>query len=68
MTETDLLGNPVGEPEAALRAIYEDLKRVLARDDLPPCARANARVALAALWQVINDLDLAFEQISDYGV
>lgn len=68
VTETDLLGNALTEDERELLAAYEALKRLAAKDDLPPCAARNVRKALAALWQATNDLDLQFEQLYDLGV
>jgi hypothetical protein len=65
---TDLLGKPIDETEAALARIYGDLKTMAARNDLPPCAERNVKKALACLWQVMNDLDLEFEQLYDLGV
>ena len=68
VTETDLLGTALSEDERELLAAYEALKRLAANDDLPPCAARNVRKALAAMWQVTNDLDLQFEQLYDVGV
>jgi hypothetical protein len=68
MSTTDLLGKPLTEQEQELLRVYEDLKRLAARDDLPPCAARNVRQSLAALWQATNDLDLQFEQLYDLGV
>jgi hypothetical protein len=68
MTETDLLGRPMTDTEAALARIYADLKSMAAREDLPPCAERNVKKALACMWQVMNDLDLEFEQLYDLGV
>jgi hypothetical protein len=65
---TDLLGKPLTEQEWELLNTYEALKKLAARDDLPPCAACNVRKALAALWQATNDLDLQFEQLYDLGV
>ena len=48
--------------------IYADLKRLLARDDLPPGVRANAEQALVAVWQIVNDLALEYEYLYDLGV
>lgn len=48
--------------------IYEALKQLLARQDLPPSVRANAQQALSAMWQVVNNLGLAYEMLYDYGV
>jgi hypothetical protein len=67
-TTTDLLGKPLSGAEPDLLAVYETLKTLAARDDLPPCAARNVRKALACLWQVTNDLDLQFEQLYDLGV
>lgn len=64
----DLLGKPVTEPEAALARAYHELKTLAARNDLPPCAERNVKKALACMWQVVNDLDLEFEQLYELGV
>jgi hypothetical protein len=68
MADTDLLNKPVTDYEAECQRIYQALKGLAARDDLPPCAARNVRKALACLWQVTNDLDLQFEQLYDLGV
>lgn len=65
---TDLLGKPLSAGEQEILAAYEDLKKLAARDDLPPCAARNIRRALASLWQATNDLGLQFEQLYEYGV
>ncbi|MEA2574279.1 MAG: hypothetical protein QOH93_1577 [Chloroflexia bacterium] len=67
-TNTDLLGNSMTEQEQELLRIYESLKRLAARDDLPPCAARNVRRALSSMWQATNDLNLQFEQLYEYGV
>ena len=66
--DKDLLGRPVTETEAQLARLYADLKTMAARDDLPPCAERNVKKALACMWQVVNDLDLAYEQLYELGV
>lgn len=68
MTTTDLLGQPLTEQEQELLGVYEALKKLAARDDLPPAVARNVRKALAAMWQATNDLDLQFEQLYDLGV
>ena len=68
MAATDLLGRPISETEAELARLYRDLKVMAAREDLPPCAERNVKKALACMWQVVNDLDLEFEQLYDVGV
>lgn len=68
MTDKDLLGRPVTGTEAELSRLYADLKAMAARDDLSPCVERNVKKALACMWQVMNDLDLEFEQLYDVGV
>ncbi len=65
---TDLLGKPLSTDEQEILDAYEALKRLAARDGLPPCAARNIRQALAAMWQATNDLGLQFEQLYEYGV
>jgi hypothetical protein len=68
VSNTDLLNHATTDYEAELMVLYTSLKRLAARDDLPPCAARNVRKALAALWQATNDLDLQFEQLYEVGV
>lgn len=68
MTNQDILGRPVTDTEAELSRIYADLKTMAAREDLPPCVERNVKKALACMWQVMNDLNLEFEQLYDIGV
>ena len=67
-SDTDLLGKPLTEQERALMSVYEELKKLAAQDDLPPCAARNVRRALMSMWQATNDLDLQFEQLYEFGV
>ncbi len=66
--EMDLLERPMTDAEREIHATYLALKKLAAREDLPPCAARNVRKALACLWQVTNDLDLQFEQLYHLGV
>jgi hypothetical protein len=68
MSELDLLGKPITSTEADLLRLYRELKALAAREDLPPCAERNVKKALACMWQVVNDLNLEFEQLYDVGV
>lgn len=68
MIDKDLIGRPVTATESQLFEIYTALKGLAGRDDLPPCAERNVKKALACMWQVVNDLDLEFEQLYDLGV
>jgi hypothetical protein len=65
--DTDLLGRPLTDAEDELLELYRRVKALLARDDLAPCVRAGARAALVALWNAVNDLGLAHEQLIDLG-
>jgi hypothetical protein len=67
-TTTDLLGKATTEQEQEILTVYQALKQLAARSDLPPCAARNVRKALACMWQATNDLDLQFEQLYDLGV
>lgn len=64
----DLLGRPLTGSEERVLAVYQELKALLAEPELSPGVRANLRQALAACWNVVNDLDLVFEQVYEYGV
>ena len=68
MSQTDLLGRPVDATDVQLLQIYRDLKALAAREGLPPCTERNVKRALACMWQVVNDLNLEFEQLYDVGV
>jgi hypothetical protein len=62
------MGAELSQSEAALVDAYERLKSTLeSGDDLPPFARRNATKALAALWQVMNGLDMEPGQPYDVG-
>jgi hypothetical protein len=66
--ERDLLDRPMTNDEREILNIYVALKKLAAREDLPPCVARNVRKALACLWQATNDLDLQFEQLYQLGV
>ena len=68
MRDVDLLGKPIAESDAQMLRVYRELKDIAGRADLPPCTERNVKKALACMWQVVNDLDLEFEQLYDLGV
>jgi hypothetical protein len=68
MIETDLLGRPLDPSEAQALQAYQLLKVLAANADLPPCAERNVKKALACMWQVVNDLDIEYEQLYELGV
>jgi hypothetical protein len=59
--EKDLLGRPLEESERELLALHRQLEALAKREDLAPCVHANLRHMLAASWQIVTDLDLAYE-------
>jgi len=63
------MGVELSEPEAKLVDCYRELCRVLEMyaDELAPFERRNGLKALAALWQVMNGLDMDPGQIYDIG-
>ena len=65
----NMMGAELSEPEAKMVDCYRALARVLEMegDELPPFARRNGLKALAALWQVMNGLDMDPGQLYDVG-
>jgi hypothetical protein len=62
-------GSELNEGQAKLVECYRTLAHVLMghRDELAPFEERNALKALAALWQVMNGLDLDPGQVYDLG-
>ncbi|HEY9391633.1 MAG TPA: hypothetical protein VIR27_17925 [Mycobacteriales bacterium] len=65
---TDLLGTELSDAEAAVLRVYLDLRDLVRRTDLAPCAAANLRAALACAANAVNDLALEYEHLLDDGV
>ena len=65
--EVDLLGQALTADERELWELYSRLKSFTARAGLAPCVQTNARMALAILWQAVNDLDLEHEHLDHLG-
>lgn len=65
----DITGTELNEAQRKLVDAYRLLSNVLMghRDELAPFEERNATKALAALWQVMNGLDLDPGQIYDLG-
>jgi hypothetical protein len=59
----------LNEAQAGLVTAYRTIEAVLRerRDELAPFEERNAVKALAALWQVMNGLDLEPGQVYDLG-
>jgi len=64
----DLLGNELTETETELMEIFQRLRDMAGRDDLDPCVVSNVRFAAAAMWQIVNDLNLDWGHHYDVGV
>ncbi|HEX8099234.1 MAG TPA: hypothetical protein VF660_03420 [Actinomycetota bacterium] len=65
----DMAGGELNEAEQKLVECYRQLRNVLMghRDELSPFEERNATKALAALWQVMNGLDMDPGQVYDLG-
>jgi hypothetical protein len=69
MSMVNMAGVELTEAEERLVECYRSLGHVLMghRDELAPFAERNALKALAALWQVMNGLDMDPGQVYDLG-
>jgi len=64
----NVMGVELSESERTLVECYQGLVRVLKESkDLAPFERRNALKAVAALWQVVNGLDLDPGNIYEIG-
>jgi len=62
------MGTELNDSERTLVECYQGLVRVLKDGkDLAPFERRNALKAVAALWQVVNGLDLEPGQLYEIG-
>jgi len=68
-TMRNVVGQELTEGEGRLVECYRSLAHVLMghRDELAPFEERNALKALAALWQVMNGLDMDPGQVYDLG-
>jgi hypothetical protein len=66
----DAAEKDLNEAQQAVVDCYDKLARVLAdgAPQLAPFEQRNAAKALAALWQVVNGLDLEPPNVYDLGV
>ena len=62
ISTTDLLGRELTDDEREILSLYERLKAMSAREDLPPCALMNLRQAMVMLWNACVDLSLIHEE------
>ena len=68
MTE-NAIGEELNRPQAELAEVYNRLLEILVahEGELAPFERRNALKALAALWQVMNGLDMDPDQLYEVG-
>lgn len=59
----DILGRDLDESEVQLLDVYNQLKTLAGRPDLPPCVERNAKQALAHLANAARDLNLVYESL-----
>lgn len=64
----DLLDQETSASEDALLHVYTSLRDLAADPDLPPCAGAGVRAALAHMAVLMSSLGLEFEHLLDDGV
>lgn len=66
----NLMDADLSEAESMLVDVYRQLARTVEMhsDELPPFARRNSLKAMAALWQVMNGLDMDPGQVYHLGV
>ena len=66
--DLDLLGRPLTVEERKLSDLYDQLKGMIAEPgDLPPCALANLRDALASVAVTVAGLGIVYEHLIDFG-
>ena len=62
------MGTELNHSEQTLVECYQSLVRILKEsDNLAPFERRNALKAVAALWQIVNGLDLDPGNLYDIG-
>lgn len=64
----DLLDQETSATEDTLTRVYTSLRELAADADLPPCAAAGVRAALAHMAVLMSSLGLEFEHLLDDGV
>lgn len=50
-----------------VKEVYSLLKELIQAEE-SPMLQANAKKALACVWQMANNLEVSYEQLYDYGV
>ena len=61
-TQNDLLGNELTADEKEILALYEKLKQLSARTDLPPAVLMNVKQAMVMMWNACLSQNLVYEE------
>ncbi|MHC4514859.1 MAG: hypothetical protein ACYTGW_17515 [Planctomycetota bacterium] len=59
---TDLLGTELSADEQEILALYQKLKELSARPNLPPAVLMNVKQAMVMMWNACLSQDLMFEE------
>jgi hypothetical protein len=59
---TDLLGKKLTDDEKEILELYQKLKDLSARNDLPPAVLMNAKQAMVMMWNACLSQDLIYEE------
>ena len=61
-TQKDLLGNELTADEKEILALYEKLKELSARMDLPPAVLMNVKQAMVMMWNACLSQNRVYEE------
>lgn len=59
---TDLLGKKLSADEKEILELYQKLKELSARNDLPPAVLMNVRQAMVMMWNACLSQNLVYEE------
>lgn len=59
---TDLLGKELNADEKEILELYQELKELSARTDLPPAVLMNVKQAMVMMWNACLSQDLIYEE------
>jgi len=58
----DLLGKKLSADEQEILQLYQKLKQLSARNDLPPAVLMNVKQAMVMMWNACLSQDLVYEE------
>ena len=59
---TDLLGNKLSADEKEIFKLYQELKKLSARNNLPPAVLMNVKQAMVMMWNACLSQNLIYEE------